>query len=612
MSLVRRVKPSSVLVLAGALVLLLFPVVNGNEADQNVVILSLVLAVGAVAVNIMGGYGGYYSFGEAVHFGIGGYTVAILSTTTGTSPFLWLPAAAIVSGLFALLIAGIALRGRGHAFVILTMTALLLVQFIALQWTSLTGGPAGHSLPIPGWSVDYANWPFHYALLALLGIVLLISARIRRAKLGMGLIAMREDEGKAATIGVSTPVYKTVGFVISSAVLGIAGGIYAYYASFINPIDMFSLLFSGQLLLAMLLGGSGTLFGPVIGAFILQYLDYYGNQSFGGGNARLFIVGGLLVIVVLFLPRGLLPSIESLWARYRSKGKAALVGQRLADAADTPVGELQGRVVRELEQAAADVAEQSAPLLEVRDLHKAFGGTHAVDGCSFVVPAGSITGLIGPNGSGKTTTFNLIGGTMRADAGEVWFDGRRIDALPPWKRAYGGVGRTFQVTRLFLGMTVLENVVAPLRTFSWRQLNAVAVSGPEAARAEELLEFVGMHRFLDQPAGALSYGQRKLVELAQVLMLEPKLIMLDEPAGGINVRLIDRMGELIRELNRHGTTFLLVEHNMPFVLELTNAVHVLARGACICSGTPDEIQRDPLVLDAYLGDDFVAQEGVKA
>ena len=161
-------------------------------------------------------------------------------------------------------------------------------------------------------------------------------------------------------------------------------------------------------------------------------------------------------------------------------------------------------------------------------------------------------------------------------------------------------------------MTVLENVVAPLRDFSVRQLGLGAVSGSEAARAAELLEFVGMSAYRDARAGALSYGQQKLVELAQVLMLDPKLILLDEPAGGINPTLIERMGDLIRDLNAQGTTFLLVEHNMPFVVGLCDPIRVLARGAVIASGTPEQIQKDPLVLDAYLGDDYLLEAPSKA
>jgi branched-chain amino acid transport system permease protein len=245
--------------------------------------------------------------------------------------------------------------------------------------------------------------------------------------------------------------------------------------------------------------------------------------------------------------------------------------------------------------------------LEVKGLRKAFGGLVAVDGASFVVPEGSITGLIGPNGSGKTTIFNLIDDTIHADAGEIWLAGERLDRLPPWQRAHRGLGRTFQITRLFREMTVLENVVAAQRSFSWGQLGRIAVSGAEANAAEELLEYVGMRAFRDQKARALSFGQQKLVELAQVLMLDPRIILLDEPAGGINPVLIDRMSDMIRELNSYGKTFLIVEHNMPFVLGLCDPVHVLGRGRTMATGTPREIQNDPAVIDAYLGEDFVLE-----
>ena len=211
-----------------------------------------------------------------------------------------------------------------------------------------------------------------------------MSWRIRRTKFGMGLVAMREDEDKAGTVGVDTPVYKLLGFVASAVFVGMAGAIYGYYLAFVDPIGMFNILLSVQILLSMLLGGRGTLFGPVLGAFLIEPLNQYSNNSLGGGNSRLLVFGGLMALVVLFLPRGIIPTMRDLLEARRKKGKAGLVGARLE--------------LREREAQPARPALSGRTLLEVRDLEKRFGGLRAVDGASFEVPEGSITALIGPNG----------------------------------------------------------------------------------------------------------------------------------------------------------------------------------------------------------------------
>ncbi|VEG57789.1 branched-chain amino acid ABC transporter ATP-binding protein [Mycolicibacterium aurum] len=584
------------LVGVAAVVILLFPL-SPSMSAQNIVILSLVLAIGASGLNIITGFTGYLSLSQGAFIGIGAYVGAILATRfPDIEPLVWVPIAGVIAAVIAMMLGLVTYRSRGPAFVIITVAFLFLIQFVAIEWVPVTNGTAGLTLPLPDWPEAWGNWPFHLALVALLTLSLLMTWWIRRTKFGMGLIAIREDEGKAGTIGVNAPVYKLLAFGLSALFVGMAGSVYGYYLSFVDPIGMFSIITSALIVLAVILGGRGTLFGPVLGAFIIQPVNIYANQAFGGGNARLVLFGGLLVLLVILLPKGILPTLASLIEKARTKGTVGLSGARL-NPLDRP-------------QAPTDVRKPMTTgktLLEVRGLHKSFGGNHAVNDCSFTVPEGSITALIGPNGSGKTTVFNLISGTMAPEKGEILLNGEPIQGLSPWSRAHRGVGRTFQITRLFREMTVLENVVAPLRDFSVGQLGLGAVSGSEAARAEELLEFVGMAAYRDARAGSLSYGQQKLVELAQVLMLDPKLILLDEPAGGINPTLIERMGDLIRELNAKGTAFLLVEHNMPFVVGLCDPIRVLARGAVIAEGSPEQIQKDPLVLDAYLGDDYLLE-----
>ncbi len=240
-------------------------------------------------------------------------------------------------------------------------------------------------------------------------------------------------------------------------------------------------------------------------------------------------------------------------------------------------------------------------LLEVDNLSKHFGGVTAVDGCSLALQPGSITGLIGPNGSGKTTVFNLITGFIRQDGGDVRFNGDSIAGLDP-NRIYGlGIGRTFQLARIFPRLTALENMLVPVRRSGLRALFSRAQRHDEQTRAMDMLAAMDISHVAGLLGGSLSYGQRKLLELAAVMMARPQLVLLDEPAGGVNPALVERIGEHISELNRQGVTFLLVEHNMPFVMGLCQDIVVLDRGAVLAQGTPAAIRGNVAVLDAYLG-----------
>ena len=576
---------------AGVVAMLAIPPLTGNIWIQNLLILTFLLAIMASGWNIMGGYAGYISLGHSAFIGVGAYTAGILATRWDVSPFLVAPLGGVTAALLALILSFATRRTRGAAFVIVTFAMLELLGIIVSN-TSFTGGSNGLLLPLPTWAVEYQNWPFYYALLTLLALSVAMTAWIARSKLGLGLVAIRDDEDKAAGIGVTTPVYKAIAFMASAVLVGVAGAVYGYYVSFLDTSAMFDIALSMEVLLAALLGGRGTVWGPVLGAFLVQPLIELTNTTLGGQHAgaiRLMLFGGLLLAVALLLPRGLLPQLERL-----RQPRVSRTGARLARA-EIPAWLASGR------------RAHTGDALVAHGLAKRFGGVRALDDASFSVPAGSITALIGPNGSGKTTAFNVIDGTYGLDAGRVELLGADVTHRGPTRRAFAGLGRTYQLPRLFGSLTVLENVAAANGSLSWTGLGRSAISGEVAARARELLEFVGLGNYVDARASDLSYGQRKLVELAQVLMLDPAVILLDEPAAGINPTLVARLTELISALNAAGKTFLIVEHDMQFVLSLCDPVIVLSRGAVIATGPPTAVSADPAVLESYLGDDFVAE-----
>jgi branched-chain amino acid transport system permease protein len=516
-------------------------------------------------------------------------------------------------------------RTRGMYFVIVTFAALQLLGIVATTWSGLTGGSQGLALPLPAWSLSYQNWPFYYPLLGLLVLTVAVSALVRRSKLGLGLFAIADDEDKVAGLGVRTDIYKMIAFVFGGTFVGIAGGLYAYYVSFLNVAAVFDIVTSVLIVLAALLGGRGTLWGPVLGAFILEPLANFTSTGLGGADAgaiRLLLFGGLLGAVVLFLPRGVLPTVTRAWSRARAGRAPAPVPASTPTPASTPApARTPAAAVTPL--ATPEAAPAATPgagpgpavltrdrglpaagdALQARGLVKTFGGLRAVDGVDLTVTAARITGLLGPNGSGKTTLFNLIDGTVSASSGQVILAGRQLGRRGRAARAHAGLARTYQLPRLFPSLTVAENVAAAQPRFSFRQLWLPRVSAAERARALDVLGGLGLAGYADSNPAELSYGQRKLIELAQVLWLDPVLLMLDEPAAGISPALAQRLAGMVRSLQRHGVAILLVEHDLAFLASLCDQVYVMANGKIIASGTVAEVSGDRAVVDAYLGDE---------
>jgi ABC-type branched-subunit amino acid transport system ATPase component/ABC-type branched-subunit amino acid transport system permease subunit len=582
--------------------LAVFPLVSDDLYYQTMLIMTFLIAIGATGWNIMGGYAGYVSLGNSAFVGLGAYTTGILAAKEGISPFVGCFAGGVIAGVLAAILSLVTRRTRGMYFIIVTFAALQLLGIVATIWSGLTGGSQGLALPIPTWSLSIQNWPFYYPLLALLVISVAVSAWVRRGKLGLGLFAIQDDEDKAAGLGLATNAYKLIAFVLGGTFLGIAGGIYAYYVTFLNASAVFDIITSMLIVLSVLLGGRGTLWGPVLGAFIIEPLANLTSTSLGGadaGSIRLLLFGGLLGLVVLFLPRGILPT-ASAWMRRRQEQGQHQPERERGSTATASVAVNPGRASDAVPAPSGGAGDE--PLLVVRGLARSFGGLRAVDGVDLDLARGQVTGLLGPNGSGKTTLFNLIDGTVRPSSGQLTLAGRRIERSGRPARSHAGLARTYQLPRLFPSLTVIENIVLAERRFSLARIVLPRVTAAERTRALAVLAEIGLARHADTSPAALSYGQRKLIELAQVLWLDPALVMLDEPAAGISPALSQRLAGIIRQLRAAGVGVLLVEHDVAFLAGLSDRVYVMAGGAIIASGTVAEVSADPAVVDAYLGD----------
>jgi ABC-type branched-subunit amino acid transport system ATPase component/ABC-type branched-subunit amino acid transport system permease subunit len=526
-------------------------------------------AMVGVGLNVLLGLAGQISLGHAGFYALGAYACAILTTRLGWDFWIAFPAGGLLAAAAGALLAVPSLRVRGPYLAMVTIAFGFVVEQSAAELRELTGGWNGiMNIPRPS-AFGYAFDELGLCVLsiALLGALVLAFSRLHDSDWGLAMRATRDAETASQSVGLNLVRVRSAAFVLSAFVAGIAGALFAALNNFISP-ESFPFFQSITFLLVVLVGGPGTMLGPLAGAVVvvlipemLGFLEEY----------RLLFFGVLLLGVLLVAPEGIMGGLEKrLFRRPPRRARA-------------DAGEAEAILLR----AAAPAS------LRVEAVSVAFGGTRAVSEVSLAASAREVTSIIGPNGAGKTTLLNLIGGFYRADAGSVSLGEERLPAGRTYRIARLGVARTFQTTQLFPQMTVLENLLVASRR---------AHASEKRRSAEALLAFVGYQGDVERMARELPHVDRRLVEIARALALRPRLLMLDEPAAGLDDADTARLGGLLRRIAATGVAVLIIEHDMGLVMRISDHVVVLDAGRRIAEGRPQEVQASPEVRAAYLGE----------
>ncbi len=546
----------------------------------------------ALGLVLLTGVGGMTSFGQAAFVGFGGYTAALLSLKFGLSGWFALPVSLIVTAAAAAVLGLITVRLSGHYLPLGTLAWGLAFYYLFgnLDVLGTHDGLSGiPPLTLAGHTFNDAR-SFWVIVWAGLAAALLLTQNLLNSRLGRAIRALRRTSSAAEAFGVDTARVKLMVFVYSAVLAGLSGWMFAYFQRAVAP-SSFGLGRSIDYLMMAVVGGSGTLYGAIAGAIIVTLADDWLQDLMPrivgiAGGTETIVFGILLVLMLQNARDGLWPYVTRLADRFNRTRRAP------GDAEPLPGRSLLAR---------------GTPLMSVRSLTKRYGGLIAVNDVSWMLSSGEIVGLIGPNGAGKSTTFNLISGLARATSGEVRLSGERIDQLPAREIAKRGLARTFQHVKIVPDMSVLDNVALgnTLRGSAGYISSMLRLNGREEARlladAARQIERVGLTDVMHRPAGTLALGQLRVLEIARALALDPMLILLDEPAAGLRHKEKQALARLLHKVRQSGVGILLVEHDMDFVMTLTDHIVVLNFGTKIAEGTPAAVRANPAVLAAYLG-----------
>jgi branched-chain amino acid transport system permease protein len=551
-----------------------------------------VWAIFGLSWNLLSGYTGLISFGHAAFFGVGAYAVVLGQIHFDLSPWIMIPIAAILGGIAGLLIGFPTFRLQGHYFA-LAMLAYPLAILYVFEWLGLQEV----TLPIKRDNpISYMQFADHrlYTLLALALMLatILLTRAVERSRFGMALLAIKQNEAAAEAAGINTLAWKLRAVTLSGAIAGAVGGFYAVVLLVVTPQSVFGMLVSAQALTVAMFGGVGTVWGPVIGSVILiplaETLNAEAGSRFPGIQGVIY--GLAIICVILLAPEGLFWKIRDFMRKRSAASVAAPPGK--SDITTAAAAEL----VPLRPKRSAGTGDV---VLEVRNLSRSFGGLKAVQNVSFKLRRNEILGIIGPNGAGKTTLFNLLNGFLRPGTGQILLDGREMSGRKPHELCEAGIGRTFQIMRPFLRMSISDNVVVGAYVRAKTDAEARQLATDAIAR-------VGLSEIADRIAGELTTKELRLMELARALAGQPRILLLDETLAGLGHDEANEVVAVIQRLARDGMTIAIIEHTMQAMVRLVDSFLVLDHGAVIVEGEPEAVTRDSRVIEAYLGKKWMA------